>query len=496
MSESRKGYVEDLFDLVKSMSRVQRQAFRQELDLAEPKSRKGKYSKLFNLLSKAKAFPNYKSLSGLYNSEKALYDSSRYLVSKIFEWTAIRQHEGRWELTMIKNMVEKGFVSAAISVLTKQVYKAWEQKNLFYLRELYIEKEKISNQHSLPLAMFEGVPTMEDVLEEITTLTRSESFYRLFKNATKLQYEERKKVASKNIEAVGKLSFIGFLPTTQIAVLRAKYMLHLLERDFEKFAAYQQRIHKIMLECSELFSVEDLVKEHTLASLLLINEGKFIDAENAILELGSLETENQHLQNRILSNWAYSSIFYSLYTGRMELGRRAIKEFIRMEELYSTTKKAILYHASSMLAAYDGRWEMVVSLQNRLQRMGKNIPPRLLETSFLAKSVAQYELGDFRSAKRELGKFQRATSGYDISYPKAAFEVLQSLMVSTLENEKLLIINFIENIEQLKQDEKEILFLRNFDLSTWAQSKISGKDIGTLVLEDNALAIFSIKLVS
>lgn len=496
MSFSAKISHEELFRLVKSMTKYERNSFLAEMDYSPSIDFKANHKALFREFSKARS---YSSLSSR-KAKKAANQSElvRFLFYRIFEWMAIRDHTNRWELTMVKQMIALGFVTNAISVLQKEAQKAWETKNLFYLRELYQEREKIQSHYNFDVSFNATIPTEEDTLAEIGIIVQAESLYKSLKLLSKKPIDERLKSIHKYKSDITLLDSTGLQPQTKVAVLKAKATWFILARDFAEGTEYYQKIQSVYSEGDFAFPLEEQIRQGYLTSLLMINEKRFAEAEKAIFRLGSIAPENEVQRKNLLTNWVFSAIFLSVYSGGVALGKRALKELPDIENYFSQARKIRVLHCACTLSIYEGDWEKVIETQDRISRTMKGVPVNFKAAGYLLKVLGYYETDDYIQAKRELYKFQRITKKLELRYPEAVCNLFKELMApkSDFSNASLIFSGFLSKVETFKSHLKEEYIIQILDLTAWAKSKFHRQSIVSLISENNSLAMVRINLVS
>lgn len=493
MSKENKKHIEDLYALVKSMSRTDRVAFSND-SLTGQHS----YVSLFEALvkTKTKAFDKSKLIPKVAPSEQVLYHSARYLAQKILEWLAVKEHSSRWELTMIKKAIRNGFYSIGLSVLKKQFIVAWNQKDLFYLRELYELKHKLYKHYGLKLELKKEIIKQNALLDELSTVLRSEVIYRKIKAAFPTPPSERIRTAKEVVFETENFSLEGLQPRSKFKVFKTKEALCLLKGEFSDALNFQQNIQNLIGGSQELFSIEERVDECILLITLLVNEGLFSSAEKAVFQLGMLEPETNFQKQKITNGWVYCALIVSAGSAKKDIGLRATKEFERISNSLTPQRRILMLYLISIVHFYESRWENVISFQNRMARHGKVVPEKIKASSYLIRGLAKYEIGHFEESVQDLDNFEKYSDLWDLKYPQAASQGVKSLMNLNFSNTSLLLDNLHEEIEGFGKNEEEQPLIWMFDIRPWVLSKKSGQSISGIINSQNIPGLVQIKLGS
>lgn len=498
MLEEKKSTFENLYDLIKSMKRRERDSFEKDFSSKSKKTLKSPALSIFRAISKAKSFSGLGLAPSIVKDEKALYDNSRFLIQKIFEWLAKKDHEGRWEITMITKMIERGFFSNAVSVFRKQARIAHVQSDPYYLSCLYELSERFSTNYGVSVQFPNTVPSKSEINEELVKYFRAKIVYSALKEAFPKPINERLNAAKNHEKEILDFQIQGCYPSTQAVVLKAKSMWYFLKKEYQKVIGCRQVLHRVILNNPSLFSVEEKLNDFALTVPFMLSEKQFDEAEEVLYKLGSLSGPNQVINNKVVSSWVYLTLVFSAISGKTELGGRAMRELSAVEDYYSPSRKVLAFHCGSIVNIYLEDWEKALSLQKRVQRHGKNTLPNVFVTSYLISAIGEMELGDYFEAKRNLQKYQNHAEAFGLAYPDAIAAFLSRVMEANNDNRsiQLLLNQFESTLGILKNDPNEDFLIAPFDPSIWVASRISGRSISSILNEKNTPSMMQLKLIS
>lgn len=483
MSNKKRPYGVDLYELVTSLSQEEKQQFRKFVS----RGASGKnplFMALYDAMAGQRKYQEEKLILQVFQGKGSRFKSTcRYLTQVMLESLAHFRDKGGPKEGLIHVSIDRGFLDVARKTLQSEFEVAWARFQMCYLQKLFGLATILERHYQLNIELPKGCPDRQ----KLSHLRRLD-----------LDLEDRftsvrQMLISDLVVEDAFLSETGhFLESQSPETLPVPVLVKLFRlRSLYYFAKGnralewedQMRVLSLIQTHDHLFRKETQIQELSRTITFYIRRSDFDGANRLLFELGMFPSESRAMDRVILKEWITKALYISSLVGQYSIGNKARKELERNENLFAPYMRNFLYHLASLNELRHEKWEGVNELQAKVSYSRSDRFASFWWGKPLLQVLARIEMGDVSGAKtvlrRNHDKFETCPQQYPIQLANLFATYLDSMEKGG--KPVLLLSGFQHTIQNLLKDSSEFEHVKFFNILPWITSKLSGERIEVIL---------------
>lgn len=428
MKNDIKPLAERVFDLVKSLSKVERSNALSSSSMSNRRPGKGEKAYI-NLYKIYHSLPQYdeKIVLARFKGDKGSFKvANRYLRKVLIESLLTESASRHLSLELARKAKEKGFPRFAKHILKKEIERKISTGDVSDTI-LLVEELEILEKFYLDANTSSAENITENVFSDISVYSQCKLLYKKFKSTIGSGGVEMRQAYDLGKEQLDQLGKRIHHPKTQYLYLKTVQLSKYLISDLEGASLVQKRIWDVIEKNKELFPIEKVINEVHFQVLFFINDFRFDDARILLTEMASGDYPT-YVDNLVKRTWVLDSIYLAAASGDLGHTPRAVKDYLKYEHLLSSVEKFRLSHAISVLYFNRGDWDNTILWQGKIAGMPIRKALNSEWIPFLMKAICYFEQGYGYKARTLIEKFRSAGLNRRFRYPSLIFQHLSSIL--------------------------------------------------------------------
>ncbi|MEM9822067.1 MAG: hypothetical protein AAF985_13385 [Bacteroidota bacterium] len=488
---------DDLFQLIQSMSKSEKRYFKLDAQKSTSKGGKNKYVQLFDAINsmeeydeaklKKKAFVKHLSVEKgeLY---RKILRSMRSFRSDKSVYAQIK------EMILDANyLIELGLVAQAEKMLKKAKNLAYQVEHHLAILEINQEERYIARitrskdyETEISALIDENTKILSFINEEMEILSTHDQIFNLVLQKYHLKGEKSKAILDEKFSNLSGEDKLIQSPRAQLRFFKSKGHYHSLLRNFEKLSLYCQKIIDWWEKYPKVKNEEfgRFLGDFSNLITAYFMEERYEELPELLDQLTISDQHNFHVKSTLFYFSSLHNLLYCMNTCRFEEAKALVPDIEKGFKIYlinEAEKLNLSANISSLFfvseAYQDGIPWLERVLKNRKTRNRQDI-----QQSFrLLKIISLFELGEIDQLENELRAtsryFQKHTDLQQENYESIAFNTLKKICASDLQQQKKLLQELNQSLQQLSEKPNEKRSVGFEELLLWVQSRLSKQSI-------------------
>lgn len=488
---------DDLFQLIKSMSKSEKRYFKLDAKKSKGNDAKNKYVQLFDAINsmdeydetilKNKAFVKHLSVEKGELYRKILRSMRSFRSDK----SAYAQ---------IKEMIldagylsELGLLGQSEKLLKKAKNLAYQVHHHLAILEINREERYIARlirgktkEEEMKLLIEENDKVLHFFNEEMSVLKTYDSIFALVQKKYKLKDEASRIALNQNLsQAQFNEDNFNSVHARQ-RLYRSKAFYYGLLSDYKEASRYQLKVLEWWNNFPKIKSEETIRYLRDINNLInsYFNEDQYDGIEDLLDQLRNSPTKNLHEQSTVFYFITLNELTYYMNTGNFEKASQMIPEIekgIKSFNLDQASKVILLGNVAILSFIREDYKESIIWLEKILRNRRTSGRQDIQQSIRILKIVSLLELGEidlleneFRATSRY---FQVHTSLEKENYETIAFFYLKKIYMADNKERKQFLQELDQSLQKLSEDPKEKRSVGFDELRLWVQSRLQKQSI-------------------